>query len=136
MASIELTTDALEDLLELDGSVLPRVLKKLVMLEQDPEAGRPLGRRSKSDLTTFRKVVVGDRDWRIIYRIEEDGTVVVIWVIAARSDDEVYSEAVRRIETSPESQKVILVDALEQLTGGRRRRASEIYPGSRLRHPD
>jgi mRNA interferase RelE/StbE len=45
--------------------------------------------------------VVGDRDYRIVYRVEPDGSVVVVCVIARRGDDEVYQLAVSRLRLHP-----------------------------------
>lgn len=101
MVRVVLTDDATEGLRGLDGAARKLVAKKLKQLEDEPEKrGAPLGRRSSSRLTTFRKVVVGDREYRIIYRVELDGTVCVIWVIGKRSDDEVYQTALARLNTS------------------------------------
>ncbi|MFI5729160.1 type II toxin-antitoxin system RelE/ParE family toxin [Kribbella sp. NPDC051587] len=100
MAKVELTGDALEDLKDLDGAARQLVMKALRKLETDPELrGAPLGAQTGSDLTTFRKLVVGNRDYRIVYRIQEDGTVVVVWVIAKRADSEVYELAAARLKT-------------------------------------
>ena len=98
MARVVLTDDAKEDLRDLDGAARTLVAKKLKQLEDEPEKrGAPLGSRSLSNLTTFRKIVVGDRDYRIVYRVEPDGTVCVVWVIGKRSDDEVYQAAIARL---------------------------------------
>jgi mRNA interferase RelE/StbE len=56
-----------------------------------------LASETSGDLTTFRKLVVGDRDYRIVYRIEHDGTVVVIWVIGRRVDEECHQLAIARL---------------------------------------
>ncbi|MGH3684006.1 MAG: type II toxin-antitoxin system RelE family toxin [Pseudonocardiaceae bacterium] len=48
-----------------------------------------MGSKLSGNLTTFRKLVVGDRGYRIVYRVDPDGSVVVVWVIGRRSDDEV-----------------------------------------------
>jgi mRNA interferase RelE/StbE len=101
MAAIRFTIEALEDVLALDGSVQPRVLKKILLLEKDPEAGQPLGSRGGTQLATFRKLVVGNRDWRIVYRVEPSGDVVVIWVVGNREEGEVYEEAARRLLLMP-----------------------------------
>jgi mRNA interferase RelE/StbE len=53
----------------------------------------PLG----SELTTFRKLVVGNRQFRIVFRVDADGTVVVVWVIANQVDTESYDLAVARL---------------------------------------
>lgn len=98
MARVVLTSEAWEDLRDLDGSARKVLLKAIKKLEIEPEKqGQPLGVRSGGDLTTFRKLVVGDRDYRIVYRIEQDGTVVVIWVICRCIDDECYRLAIARL---------------------------------------
>ena len=100
MARVVLTDDAKQDLRDLDGAAF-FVAKQLKQLEDEPEKrGAPLGSRSMSNLTTFRKMVVGDRDYRIVYRVEPDGTACVIWVIGKRSEDEVYQMALARLKTS------------------------------------
>lgn len=99
MARVELTDAAREDLKELDGSQRKIVVKALKKLEDSPEQrGEPLGSRSKGNLATFRKLVVGNRDYRIIFRIDPDGTLVVVWVIASRTDDECYDLALSRLQ--------------------------------------
>lgn len=101
MARVVLTDDAREDLRNLDGAARKLVAKKLKQLEDEPEKrGAPLGSRSSSNLSTFRKIVVGDRDYRIVYRVEPDGTVCVVWVIGNRADDEVYRMALARLQTA------------------------------------
>jgi len=101
MAEVQITADALEDLRDLDGSARKQVLKALKKLEDEPEKrGQPLGSRNDGqNLTGLRKLVVGDRDYRIVYRIEPSGDVAVIWVIAKRDDDEVYELAMARLRT-------------------------------------
>jgi mRNA interferase RelE/StbE len=92
----ELTEDALEDLNRYAASGnLKQFLKKLVRLEEEgPDVGRPLGQ----GLVNFRKIVVGDRDWRIIFSMNEDDTVATVWVIGDRADAECYEEAARRLQ--------------------------------------
>ena len=98
MPRVQLTADAREDLRDLDGSARKAVLKAIRKLESEPEKrGQPLGSRQSSDLTTFRKLVVGDRDYRVIYRIEHDGTIVVVWVVGRRADNECYELALSRL---------------------------------------
>lgn len=105
MAKVQLTADALEDLRDLDGSNRKRVLKALKKLETEPEQrGEPLGSRALGNLTTFRKLVVGDRETRVIYRVGTDGNVVVVWVVAERADDACYDLAVSRLELHSDRQ--------------------------------
>ena len=99
-ARVVLTDEAKEDLRDLDGAARRLVVKGLRKLEQDPDQrGAPLGSKMGSSLAGLRKLVVGDRDYRIVYRVERDGTVVVIWVIGRRADAEVYDLAAARLKT-------------------------------------
>lgn len=76
------------------------MFKKMLILERSPEAGEPL----LGALIGFRKIVVGDRDWRIVWRVVEDGgsrpilDISEIWAAGARADSEVYEELKTRIE--------------------------------------
>ncbi len=88
-----------------DPQIVRAVLSKISLLERDPYAGRPL----VGDLIGWRKLVVGNRQWRIVWRVvtEADGTTVVevseIWAVGAREDAAVYAEVRRRIDRLPES---------------------------------
>ena len=111
MAHVVLTSDARDDLRDLDGAARKVVAKSLKKLEDHPEErGAPLGKT----LTTYRKLVVGNRQYRIVYRVEGDGEVCVIWVIATRSDDEVYNLAVARLTSVSDAEiREILRSALD-----------------------
>jgi len=100
-ARVVLTEDAKEDFRDLDGSAKKIVGKALVKLKTEPEKrGEPLGNQlSTGNLTGLRKLVVGNRDYRIVYEIRDDNTVAVVWVIGLRADEEAYHLAVARIET-------------------------------------
>ncbi len=99
---VELTDDAVADLARyVETDVFPRLLAKLVRLEEvGKDAGQPLGR----DLAGWRKIVVGDRNWRIIFTTDPDETVATVWVIGDRADDAVYAEAQSRVATLPKAQ--------------------------------
>jgi mRNA interferase RelE/StbE len=98
-AEVWLTDPAIEDLGRLDGAPLVWALKKMLLLERDPLAGEPL----LGPLTGYRKLVVGNRDWRIVWRVRTDerGALTVeiaeVWAVGARSDGEVYAEMERRV---------------------------------------
>ena len=97
-ARVTLSDEPREDFQDLDGAARLIVAKGLKKLETDPgQRGQPLGNQKTSELTTFRKLVVGNRDYRIIYRVEADGSVVVVWVIGKRADGEAYELAMSRI---------------------------------------
>jgi mRNA interferase RelE/StbE len=75
----------------------------MLLLERNPEAGEPL----VGNLVGFRKLTVGDRDWRIVWRVthEASGRVVVniaeVWAAGARADAKVYAEMTARIASLP-----------------------------------
>lgn len=116
MARVELTEDARDDLHDLDRSAQLIVLKALRKLETEPEKrGQPLGSQSSSDLTTFRKLVVGNRYYRIVYRVEDGDRVVVVWVIAKRADDEVYQLAMSRLRLHDDKAVRELATSLEEV---------------------
>lgn len=96
MSDVVFTDAAIDDLRRLGPDVAPRVLKKIQILFDNPEAGLPLGGK----LTGFRKLVVGRNHWRVVYRIDESGAVEVceVWCVGVRSDAEVYAEATARVE--------------------------------------
>lgn len=116
MAEVRLTEDARDDLHDLDGAARIVVFKGLKKLRTEPEKrGAPLGNKASGNLTTFRKLIVGDRDYRIVYRVEPDGSVVVVWVIARRSDEEVYQLAVSRLRLHPAAAAKEFVVVLDEL---------------------
>jgi mRNA-degrading endonuclease RelE of RelBE toxin-antitoxin system len=120
MAEIVFTDAAIDDLRRLGPEIVPKVLKKVLILLDDPEAGHPLG----GTLTGFRKLVVGRNHWRIVYRLAADGSVEIceIWGVGARSDAEVYAEASARAASaaaaSPALQRLSeVITRLGRLTG-------------------
>ena len=119
---VRLTDDAVKDLERLiqwgDPQVVRWALKKMLHLEQDPEVGDAL----LGGLMGWRKITVGDRTWRLVWRVTHDdvGAVVVdvaeIWAFGARSDAEVYEEMKGRIATAPRTpQTKALADVLATL---------------------
>jgi mRNA interferase RelE/StbE len=120
MAAVQFIDAALDDLRRLGADAVPRVLRKIMLLEQNPEAGQPLG----SDLTGFRKLVIGRNTWRVVYRIA-GATVEVceIWVVGHRRDAEVYAEASARVRAAVDRHRELVglgdaVQRLGRLAGG------------------
>jgi mRNA interferase RelE/StbE len=102
---------AIDDLVRLskkNKELLRQVLKKILLIERNPLAGHPL----LGDFIGWRKLTVGDRHWRIIWRThtDESGTVIIeiaeIWAIGARADSKIYKELRDRIDTLGPDQKV------------------------------
>lgn len=95
---VELIAEAVADLAGYaESGVLPLFLKKLIRLEEaGKDAGLPLGR----GLTGWRKIVVGDRNWRIVFTVDPEETVATVWVIGDRDDAACYEDAERRLHAS------------------------------------
>lgn len=90
----------LEQLLKKDPRLVRQALKKMLLLERDPEAGEPL----QGGLIGLRKLVLGDRDRRLVWRVTHDdsGTVIVdvaeVWAIGARGEGAVHEEMWERVD--------------------------------------
>jgi mRNA interferase RelE/StbE len=61
------------------------------------------------DLIGWRKLVVGDRDWRIVWRVTTDAVgnrvidIAEVWAVGARTDAEVYAEMNDRVAALDDS---------------------------------
>ncbi len=113
---VELINEAVADLERYATSGnLPLFLKKLLQLEK---AGKDAGQPTAKWLTGWRKIVVGDRDWRIIFTTNPAETVATVWVIGDRGDAACYEEAEHRIvaHSAAQPQVASLAEALFQIT--------------------
>lgn len=118
---VTLTEAAIEDLHVLhrkDPQILRHVIKKILLLERSAFAGEPL----RGALVGFRKLTVGNRTWRIIWRVitETNGTLSVdiaeVWAAGAREESAVYTEITSRIKSLSTDPKTLpLTDALAGL---------------------
>jgi mRNA-degrading endonuclease RelE of RelBE toxin-antitoxin system len=92
---VEFIDEAVEDLAGyVETAVFPHLLAKLVRLEEGgKDVGLPLGKA----LTHWRKIVVGDRAWRIIFTTNPEETIATVWVIGDRDDVACYELASRRV---------------------------------------
>jgi mRNA interferase RelE/StbE len=115
MAEISFIDAAIDDLRRLGPEVVPKVLRKILMLLDEPEAGYPLG----GELTGYRKLIVGRNTWRIVYRITEDKSVEIceVWTVGPRADAEVYAEATARVRAASPSKPYLtkLAEVIERL---------------------
>lgn len=99
---------------------MPRILRKLLVLEANPQAGEPL----VDELSGYRKLVVGDRTWRIVYRIVDVERVEIceVWAIGLGKRDEVYRAAYSRVERAAGQRPELfsfakMVENLGRITG-------------------
>jgi len=117
---VRLTDDAVEDLQQLfkaDPQIVRWALKKMIQIERDPDAGDPL----LGGLIGYRKITVGDRDWRVVWRIEQDEAgdylieVAEVWAVGYRKDSEVYAEIRQRVADAGSSPKTKALSEVLQL---------------------
>jgi len=99
---VEFIDEAVADLAGYrETALFPQLLAKLVRLEEvGKQAGLPLGK----GLTHWRKIVVGDRAWRIIFTTNPEESIATVWVIGDRDDAACYDLALRRVEALPKDQ--------------------------------
>jgi mRNA interferase RelE/StbE len=115
MTEVTFTDAAIDDLRRIGPDAVPKVLRKVLILLDSPDAGYPLG----GELTGFRKLVVGRNTWRIVYRVVDEKQIEIceVWAVGARADAEVYVEATARVRAASGQQPEIrkLADVIERL---------------------
>jgi len=101
---VEYLPEAVKDLKNLGGNQRIQVLKSIKKVQTNPLPvneggyGKPLGNKNGSNLSGFLKIKLRDAGIRVVYRIVRTETQMLVIVIGARADDEVYDIAGRRIE--------------------------------------
>ena len=94
--------EAEKDLKDLDGSRRVLVQKAIKKVAQNPLPeseggyGKPLGNHNKSALAGFLKIKLRGAGLRIVYKLIRTETEMIIVVVGARADDEVYYTAADR----------------------------------------
>ena len=100
---VEYLPEANQDLKNLDGSQRLLVLKAIKKVQQNPISiyeggyGKPLGNKNGSDLSGFLKVKLKSAGLRVVYKVVRQDDKMLIIVIDARADEEVYGIAQNRI---------------------------------------
>lgn len=104
MWDVKYLPEALDDLDELDGSQRKLVLKSMEKIRKNPLSqqeggyGKLLGKRGNTDLTGFLKIKLRASGLRLVYKVIKQEDRMLIVVIGAREDKEVYSIADKRIK--------------------------------------
>ena len=102
--SIEFLEEATKDMKKLDHSARVQVLKGISKVGENPlpvnegGCGKPLGNKNGKNLTNLLKIKFRDLGIRVVYKIERVENNMKIIVISARTDEQVYKEAVKRRE--------------------------------------
>jgi mRNA interferase RelE/StbE len=100
--TVKFLAEANDDLLKLDGSVRPQILKGIQRVCQNPLPdyqggyGKPLGNQSGTDLSGLMKIKFKKVGIRVVYKVEYSDNVMKVIIISARSDNQVYIEAEKR----------------------------------------
>lgn len=117
---VELIDEAVVDLAALAESGNIRLfLKKLLEIEASGSlAGEPLGR----NLVGWRKATVGNRNWRIVFRVDSGETVATVCVIGDREDEACYVEAQRRASQAKDADATSLAASMMEVLGSRKQR--------------
>lgn len=128
---VELIDEAIADLARhAESGKLKAFLRKLVEIEEKGSgAGQPLGR----DLVGWRKITVGDRNWRIVFRIDREETVATVCVIGDREDGACYEEAKQRVERANEEDATSPAESMLELFGSRNERKAALKRGAETR---
>ena len=100
--SVEFLQEAVKDLKKLDHSAAVQVLKGIRKVSQNPLPaakggyGKPLGNQNGSRLSGLMKIKFRNLGIRVVYKIEQEGNIMIILIISVRADNEVFEEACRR----------------------------------------
>lgn len=94
--------EAENDLDSLDNSVRRIVIKGIIKVAANPLPqslggyGKPLGNVKGVNLTNLLKIKFRDLGIRVVYKIEIKDSVMKVIVVSARTDEQVYKEALKR----------------------------------------
>lgn len=98
--SLKYLPEAEDDLLSLNPSVRPQILKGIRKVSQNPDYpngyGKPLGNYAGSNLAGLFKIKFKKAGIRVVYALERTEDQMTIIIVSARADNLVYTEAERR----------------------------------------
>lgn len=95
--------EAAKDFDKLAGNQRLLVMKALNKVVQNPVSiydggyGKPLGNKSGTDLSGLFKIKLKNAGLRVVYKLIQTETEMLVIVIGARADDEVYQIAEKRV---------------------------------------
>lgn len=101
---IAYSNGAIKDLKKLDGSQKKLVLKAIDKVSNNPLSqlegwyGKPLSNKNSLDLSGYYKIKLKKSGLRIVYKLMKINKEMYIIIIGARSDNEVYELAYKRIK--------------------------------------
>ena len=95
-------SDSAKDLKNFAGNLRLMAVKAIGKVLQNPLPvteggyGKPLGNKQGNDLSGFLKIKLRDAGIRVVYKLIRSETEMLVVVIGARADDEVYETAQHR----------------------------------------
>lgn len=96
--------EAAKDLNNLAGNQRLLVVKAIDKVLRNPLPaseggyGKPLGNKQGNDLSGFLKIKLKSAGIRVVYKLIRTETEMLVVVIGARADDEVYETALHRAQ--------------------------------------
>lgn len=102
--TLKFLPEAEKDLNNLAGNQQILVAKAIKKVQQNPLSvneggyGKPLGNKGGRNLTGLLKIKLRDAGLRIVYKLIQTDTEMIIVVIGARADEEVYDIAAKRVK--------------------------------------
>ena len=92
--------EAEDDLMLLNNSIRPQILKGIRKVSQNPDYpngyGKPLGNYAGSNLAGLYKIKFKKAGIRVVYALEKIESQMTVIIISARADNLVYTEAEHR----------------------------------------
>ena len=101
---LDFLPEALKDMKNLGGNQKILVLKAIKKVQTNPLPtyeggfGKPLGNKGGNNLTGFLTIKLRDAGIRVVYKLIKTETEMLVIVVGARADDEVYEIADKRIK--------------------------------------
>lgn len=101
---IDYLPEAVKDLRNLAGNQRLLVRKAIDKIATNPLSteeggyGKPLGNKGCNNLTGFFKIKLRGAGLRIVYKLIRQDDQMLIIIIGAREDEEVYELAAKRVE--------------------------------------
>lgn len=102
--TLKFLPEAVKDLKSLAGNERILVVKAINKVLQNPVSvyeggyGKPLGNKGGNNLSGFLKIKLRSAGIRVVYKLIKTETEMLIIVIGARADEEVYDTAKHRAE--------------------------------------
>lgn len=96
--------EAAKDLKNLAGNQRLLVVKAIDKVLRNPLPaseggyGKPLGNKQGNDLSGFLKIKLKSAGIRVVYKLIRTETEMLVVIIGARADDEVYETALHRAQ--------------------------------------